>query len=632
MRRIILILAIIAAFMQTAVFADVKTTQNTEGNGSYVYVAGSEDIYPVEYYDEDADEYKGIIPDLLAEISVSSGIDFVYINGDKTDKNDMGRNLQVEIVSSSANDSTQPYYKDYLELISYKIGEEYVEYGLVFTSLAEDELISNIKTAANGISADVKSGIYLSYASNPQKTNVFAIIIIAGCIAFALLLVIFAQILRIKRIQKKNLVEKMTDPETGMGNLQFFKHHFRYTIGDVSRSLYYLSYIILDSSYLRSYHGDSSFEDVLRYTSTVLSEHTGDRELSARITENGFAFAFQSTNEEVARKRLEEVMSKLNGFESVKEKNHKLVFHSAAYHLRSSDANCEILLFNLRKNCNKIFGTGKQIIFCDIHSMNVIKEEKELTESILNGFEKKEFKMYLQFVVDNKTKKISSAEALSRWDSPKKGLVGPGKYIANMEMAGLISKHDFYMFELTCRQLEKWKETEYKDISLSCNFTRITLSEENFINRIKTISDSYSFDKSKLAIEITEDAIEKDRETAKQNVMRCKKLGFKIYLDDLGSGYTSLVNLCDYPIDVVKIDRDILLKTETEKGKDLFDGIVALAHSLDIGVICEGVETEDQNALVSSSECDFVQGWYYSKPLPLEECEVFIKKYSKQKA
>lgn len=254
--------------------------------------------------------------------------------------------------------------------------------------------------------------------------------------------------------------------------------------------------------------------------------------------------------------------------------------------------------------------------------------EKEITVSILSGLKNNEFKMFLQFIVDSKTKKIVSAEALSRWDCPGKGIVGPVNYIAHMEEMGLISRHDFYMFELACRQLEKWRDTEYKDISISCNFTRITLSEEDCIDRLKEISEKYNFDKSKLAIEITEDAIEKDRETATQNVKRCKELGFMVYLDDLGSGYTSLSNLCDYPIDVVKIDRDILLKTTTPKGKALFCGIVALAHNMDIAAIGEGVETEEQNILVSQSDCDFIQGWYYTKALPLEECEVFINAYN----
>ena len=169
----------------------------------------------------------------------------------------------------------------------------------------------------------------------------------------------------------------------------------------------------------------------------------------------------------------------------------------------------------------------------------------EKTESILRGLQNNEFKMYLQFIVDTKTKNIVSAEALSRWDCPEKGVLSPAYYIAHMESAGLISKLDFYMFEHACRQLEKWSNTEYRDISISCNFTRITLSEEDCIDKLKKIAEKYNFDRSNLAIEITEDAMEKDREIIKRNVMLCKELGFRIYLDDLGSGYTSLSNLCD---------------------------------------------------------------------------------------
>lgn len=627
-KYMIAVVLLIISCVQPA-FAEVYTTEKTEGLGNCIYVAGNPENYPVEFYDEDKKAYCGIIPDMLGIISERSNVDFVYINGNKADKNALGENLQAEIVSSSAPDSSLSYYKDYLELVSFEKDSERVESGLIFTSLSDDTVISKIKTAANEISKDVKNGIYLSYAVKSSKTNYFWLII-SLFVCLLLIVAVALLILRLKRIRKENAVDKLTDSETGMGNLQFFKYHFRYTISDISRSLYHIAYIILDSSYLRSYHGDSSFEDVLKYTASVLSEYTGDREISARITENGFAFAFQSTNDDDARKRLTEIMNKLNSFEDMKEKNNKLVFHSAVYHLGSSDRNCEILLFNLRKNCNRIFGTEKQIVYCDTHSMNIIQEEKKITESILKGFENNEFKMYLQFIVDNKTKKIVSAEALSRWDSPEKGLISPGKYIENMEMAGLISKHDFYMFELACRQLEKWKDTEFNNITLSCNFTRITLSEANFIDKLKMISNSFTFDKSKLAIEITEDAMEKNRETATNNVMLCKALGFNVYLDDLGSGYTSLANLCDYPIDVVKIDRDILLKTENQRGKELFAGIIALAHSLGIKVICEGVETEKQNTLVSSSACDFIQGWYYSKALPLEECESFIGLYEKR--
>ncbi|MBR5507741.1 MAG: GGDEF domain-containing protein [Clostridia bacterium] len=446
--------------------------------------------------------------------------------------------------------------------------------------------------------------------------------------SFVLLMIILFLVIRIRNMKKQKNKDDMVDTETGMGNLQFFKYRFNSITDEFSQKQYYISYIVIDSSYLRSYHGGSSFDNVLKYSASVLSDNVGEDEFAARITENGFAFVFKCESDKDAKKRLKEIMEKLNRFESNSEYNNVIVFHSAVYHLNSSDIDCEILLFNLRKNCNKIFGTDKQIVICDIYSMNKIREEKRFADSILKGLDNNEFRMYLQFVVGNKNKNIISAEALSRWVNNENGVVGPGKYIEDMENSGLISKHDFYMFEQACKQLEKWSGTEFDDISISCNFTRITLSEEDFIDTIEKMCQKYKFDKSKLSIEITEDAIEKDMDIATENVRKCKKLGFKIYLDDLGSGYTSLSNLCDYPIDVVKIDRDILLRGDTERGRELFKGIIALAHSLNIKVICEGVETEEQNTFVSETDCDCIQGWYYSKPIPQEEYEEFIKDHS----
>lgn len=446
-------------------------------------------------------------------------------------------------------------------------------------------------------------------------------------ILFSLLLsfVVAALIFYVIWVKRENENSKMSDAETGIGNLQFFKYNFKTLVSDDFKTRYYIAYIALNISYLRSYHDENAFEDLLRYTSSVLLDNTRDGEFVARISENGFAFVI---NAEGGSKRLEKIMNELNKFVNDGKTDRAPAFHCAAYQLLPSDKNSEILLFNLKRNCNRVFGTNKQIVYCDIDSMNAVMTEKQATELILKGLDNNEFKMYLQFIVNNKTKKIESAEALSRWDRGKNGVDAPGKYIANMESTGLISRHDLYIFENACRQLEKWSATEFKDISISCNFTRITLSEDDFIDSIIKISNKYSFDKSKLSIEITEDAIEKNSETAILNVKKCKELGFNVYLDDLGSGYTALANLCDYPIDIVKLDRDILLKTNEKRGRDLFKGVIALAHSLGIEIICEGVETEEQNELVSGTECDYIQGWYYSKPLPLEESEAFVKQYS----
>ena len=253
--------------------------------------------------------------------------------------------------------------------------------------------------------------------------------------------------------------------------------------------------------------------------------------------------------------------------------------------------------------------------------------ERKLLKNIKKGFENQEFKMYLQFIVDSKQGKIASAETLSRWENAAGELVFPGEYIGIMEKSGLITRFDYYMFEMVCKKLSQWKDSEFRDVTLSCNLTRITISEKDFAEKIEEISNKYDFDRSKLVIEITEDSIEKNLVVAMLNIIEIKKLGFRIALDDIGSGYTSLVSLCEYPIDVVKIDRQILLLAGTEKGKKLFMGIVSLAHYLNLKVVCEGVETEEQNKLVTESECDYIQGWYYSKALPEKKAEKFAVDY-----
>ena len=259
--------------------------------------------------------------------------------------------------------------------------------------------------------------------------------------------------------------------------------------------------------------------------------------------------------------------------------------------------------------------------------MNINENPRELLLSIAKGLQNGEFKMYLQFIVDNKTKDIVSAEALSRWEKEDNVIIFPGKYIGLMEESGMITTLDYQMFENACRKLSEWSGTEFGDISISCNLTRITVSEADFANKLKAIVDKYSFDRSKLIIEITEDSVEKDFEMARSNLSFVKEQGFVLVLDDIGSGYTSLRSICDYPIDMVKLDRAWLLLTNTERGKKLFCGVISLMHLLDLKLVCEGVETEEQNAFVSASGCDFVQGWYYSTALSEEKAEIFAKEY-----
>ena len=262
----------------------------------------------------------------------------------------------------------------------------------------------------------------------------------------------------------------------------------------------------------------------------------------------------------------------------------------------------------------------------DIKNRIDLLSEKELLEKIREGFINNEFKLYLQFIVANATKEIVSFEALSRWENDAGELIFPGKYIGLMEKSGLIVDFDYYMFDKVCSKLSEWKDSDFDKYIISCNITRITISETDFAEKIKKIADKYEFDRAKLLIEITEDTIERNMDVAKNNILKVKNLGFVIALDDIGSGYASFLNLGEYPVDVVKLDRDVLL--QAEKDGKVFLETISLLHELGFKVVCEGVETEEQNTLVSSSECDYIQGWYYSKVLSETDILQKAKEYT----
>lgn len=443
-------------------------------------------------------------------------------------------------------------------------------------------------------------------------------------ISVILLLVATILFVRLRRITRKINFGKLTDADTGIGNLAYFERRFHEVVKHKYNSRYYIAYVVIDGDRLRASHDEATFSDVVKRSAKILKSFCAEGDFCARISESGFAFAFSSKQPEQAQNMVSRLNEKLNSYVSENRDDVHPVFHTAVYNLSDDDDACESILFNLRRNCNKILNSSKSVVFCNKHAMNSVTEERRLLDSISEGLDREEFKMYLQFSVENVTGKIVSAEALSRWHNPERGVVFPGEYIGVMESSGLITRFDFYMFRNVCNLLEKWTGTEFDDVSVSCNFTRITISDIEFVDKIRDIIKDYTFDKSKLIIEVTEDATEKDRELNLNNIRACKNIGFSIALDDMGSGYTSLIDLCEYPIDIVKIDRQVLIKASSAIGKRLFKGIVALAHSLDIKTVCEGVETKEQNDFVALSDCNFIQGWYYHKAMPIEECEKFV--------
>ena len=234
----------------------------------------------------------------------------------------------------------------------------------------------------------------------------------------------------------------------------------------------------------------------------------------------------------------------------------------------------------------------------------------------------------MQMIVD-RNERIIGAEALTRWQNQEKGLLSPGVFIEPLKSAGLIDKLDFYILEEACKQLEQWNRTGKGHLWLSCNFTRLTVSRSDFAERFQDVLGRYQFPHNCLIIELTEDSLMDNTTVTYSNILACKKMGCQIALDDLGNGYSSLQDLCDYPIDMIKIDRHILLKFVTPRGNALLQGLTKLGHKMGMKVVCEGVESENEKQRVHEAGCDYIQGFYYSCVLPRDEVDLFYMRKQK---
>ena len=237
---------------------------------------------------------------------------------------------------------------------------------------------------------------------------------------------------------------------------------------------------------------------------------------------------------------------------------------------------------------------------------------------LLRAIRKDQFELYLQFVYDVRVGRLVGVEALSRWNHPQMGVLPPSQFIDDMREEGLIDILDFQMLEKSCRLLEQWKKDGSVELNLSCNFTRDSLSDEDFARRFRKVVRKYDFIPENLIIEITEDALFASREYAYQNILACKECGVRVALDDMGAGYTSVSDLGDFPVDIIKIDRRLIKQTSQERGKALLRGIVDMAHRLKIEALCEGVETEQERQTVIECGSDYIQGYYYSHVYPVE--------------
>ena len=245
--------------------------------------------------------------------------------------------------------------------------------------------------------------------------------------------------------------------------------------------------------------------------------------------------------------------------------------------------------------------------------------KKELVKRMQDMIYYDRLQLVVQPVVDLETGGIVGGEVLSRLNHPEQGIIFPDKFLPAVEEAGLYPRFDHYIFRKTCQLMGRLSESGVVLQYLSCNFSRMTLSEKGAATRLAKIADDYGVAHDRLAVEVTERESETNTEQFFLNLRQLKDAGFRIFVDDLGAGVTSVRDLWSFPVDVVKIDRSLLLAADDEKGQIAYCGLRNLAVDLGCKVLCEGVETEQQHRFVLDAGCHYGQGFLFYRPMEAEQ-------------
>lgn len=271
--------------------------------------------------------------------------------------------------------------------------------------------------------------------------------------------------------------------------------------------------------------------------------------------------------------------------------------------------------------------TESGIVVYNEMMMESAAREKALTEKMLQPSFKEELTIHLQPKVDLITGLVTGMEALARWESAEYGNVSPGEFIPLAEKAGIVCQIDWIAFELVCKTLSKWKQEEKELIPVSFNLSKAQLTQPNFLDKYRNMIHEYGVSCQYLDFEFTESLLYENSGALQAAVREIHDMGARCSMDDFGFGYSSLGLLGQFEADTLKLDRSFFMedvKPDSRNSRIIYS-VIQIAKSLGMDTVAEGVEDEKQVEMLREFGCGSIQGFYYSKPLPIEEFEAYVQ-------
>lgn len=364
-------------------------------------------------------------------------------------------------------------------------------------------------------------------------------------------------------------------------------------------------------------------DEVLKQIGSVLISIFGKTANYARMHSDMFAFCISYTSKGEIIKVIEKLRKRINAIAA--NKPYSISTSYGIYLIDDRQVPVNLMCDRAMMAAKTIKGDiMKFCAFYDEQYRQDMLKTSEIERDMDNALANRQFIMYLQPKYNIGDSTLCGAEVLCRWLHPDKGLVPPNDFIPLFEKNGFILKLDEYMWESACKTIRRWLDEGRNPVPLSVNISRYHIKHNDIENVLITLLKKYDLKPSMLNLEITESLFLDSPEELNRVLERLQSLGFKLEVDDFGSGFSSLNLIRNITVDTIKIDKDFLdNEIATEKGQIVVKHTISMAKELKLQVIAEGVETEEHLDFLKKSDCDIAQGYFFAKPMPVEEFEKF---------
>lgn len=398
---------------------------------------------------------------------------------------------------------------------------------------------------------------------------------------------------------------------------QFYKNAGRDIFSHSDKNFAIVVFDIDRFKTINDLYGMSKGDEALRYIASVLKGVFPDGENYARLHSDRFAYYIEYKNKGEIIRNIEKIRKKIYacglGFD----------IHTSYGIYLAEDLSVPVNLMCDRAMIASRTAKGNVLRFCSFYDEQYREDmlkANEIENEMNKALEDGDFKMYLQPKYRLTDGSLCGAEVLCRWQHPQKGIIPPMDFIPLFEKNGFILKLDEYMWEQACITIRNWLDEGRVAVPLSVNISRYHIKHNDLEAVFGRLIEKYQIPVEMLALEITESLFLDKPEELNRELVKLQKKGFKLEVDDFGSGFSSLNLIRNVTVDTIKIDKDFLdSEIASEKGKIVINHTIDMAKDLQLQVIAEGVETQAHVDFLKNSRCDIAQGFYFAKPMPLDE-------------